>query len=206
MHDTAAHRKPDRRCLYNRASEQRGYFTAAQARACGYSGQLLRYHARTGHMPRIGRGVYRLAEYPSSPTEDVMASWLRAGGHPGVVSHESAMEILRLSDVIPYAVHITIPRSRRYRTAPPGVALHTASRPPARSELVTIDGLPVTSVARTILDVAEAGLSPEQVIAAVCEAVRRGTVESETLLVSAQGRPERVRLLVKRALQEGGVR
>lgn len=117
-----------------------------------------------------------------------------------MVSHDSALEMLRLSDVIPYAVHITVPRSKRYRGAPQGVALHTAKRPPDPADLVTIDGLPVTSAARTILDVAEAGLDPEQLAVAVSQAAQRSIIDVGVLLESARQRPERVPRLVREAL------
>lgn len=121
--------RPDRLCLFGTASEQGGYFTAEQARACGYGFALLSHHAKTGRFIRVRRGLYRLREYPSSPREDVLAAWLALGKDVAVVSHESALDLLDLSDVIPDAAHLTVPRSRA--ATPRGVTPKRRSADPA---------------------------------------------------------------------------
>src|SRR5579875_1262323 len=117
--------RPDRQCLFDTASEQGGYFTAEQARACGCGFALLSHHTKAGRFIRVRRGLYRLREYPSSPREDVLAAWLALGRDVVVVSHDSALDLLDLSDVIPDAVHLTVPRSRRNLPKLPGVKIHT---------------------------------------------------------------------------------
>jgi predicted transcriptional regulator of viral defense system len=64
-----------------------------------------------------------------------MAAACLALGSDALISHESALALLDLSDVIPDAIHIVVPRSRRYRPALPGVRLHTTTRPLARGEI-----------------------------------------------------------------------
>ncbi len=121
------------RCLFETATGQAGYFTAVQARACDYSWALLSHHAARGRFVRVRRGLYRLRDYPSSPREEVMAAWLAAG--PGaVVSHESALDLLGLTDVIPDRINLTVARSTRGRRPPRALAIHTAeqSRHPRR--------------------------------------------------------------------------
>src|SRR5438445_11101254 len=136
MHDIDSSRNQPRRSqLFEIASEQGGYFTAAQAQTCAYSRSLLAHHAKAGRFIRIRQGLYRFREYPSSPREDVIAAWLAAGRETTVVSHESALGILGLSDVVPEAVHLTVPRSKRFRTAPAGLAVHATARPMGRSDL-----------------------------------------------------------------------
>lgn len=92
---------PDRSRLFDLASGQAGYFTTKQAAESGYSRALLAYHAKAGTFVRVRRGLYRLREYPPSPREHVLAAWLAVGKGNAVVSHESALDILELSDVIP---------------------------------------------------------------------------------------------------------
>ena len=195
-------RRPDHRCLFETASEQGGYFTAEQAAGCGFSRASLSYHARRGRFLRVRRGLYRLAEYPSPPHEDLLAAWLVAGRDDAVVSHESALDLLGLSDVIPDRIHLTVPRSKRYRPAGQGVAIHTTTRPLRPTDVLTRDGLPVTSPARSIVDAAEAGTGPEQVVKAAREAVERGLATKTQLLTEAQGRGGRVERLIQRALDE----
>src|SRR5438045_918324 len=122
-------RQPDRSGLFQLASEQRGYFTTTQARDYGYSRALLAHHAKTGTFQRVYAGVYRFRDYPSTPREEIVAAWLVLGKDAAVVSHESALELWGLSDLIPDAIHLTVPRSRRHLPHLPGVMIHTTIRP-----------------------------------------------------------------------------
>ena len=191
---------PDRGYLFDLASEQAGYFTAQQARAAGYSWALLSHHVKGGRFMRIRRGLYRYREYPSSLREDVLAAWLVVGKETTVISHESALDLLNLSDVIPSAVHLTVPRTRRNLPSLPGVKIHTSSRPLRPSDLTFRDGMVVTSATRTILDAAEAGTAPEQIELAVMQAIRRGLAIPDQLQQQAAGRGRRVAALVDGAL------
>lgn len=191
---------PDRARLFETASEQGGYFTAEQARACGYSWALLSHHVKGGRFIRVRRGLYRYREYPSSPREDVLAAWLAVGKGTTVVSHDSALDLLNLSDVIPDAAHLTVPRSRRNLPTLPGVKIHTTVRPLRPNDLTYRDGMVVTSATRTILDAAEAGTAPDQIELAVVQAVERGLATPDQLRQGAAERGRRVAALVEGAL------
>jgi len=196
MHDNGSDRGKARRArLFELASEQGGYFTAAQAQTCGYSRALLAHHAKSGRFTRVRQGLYRFREYPSSPREDVIAAWLANGRETAVVSHESALDILGLSDV-------TVPRSRRYRTPSIGVTVHTTTRRIGKSDVVVREGIRVTGPARSIVDSAEAGTAPEQITAAVGQALDRGITTRSKLLGAARARGGRVERLVRQALEE----
>jgi predicted transcriptional regulator of viral defense system len=186
------------------ASEQGGYFTTAQARGCGYSAPLLTHHVQRGRFIRIRRGLYRLRDYPSSPREDVLAAWLAAGKDGVAVSHESALDLLELSDVIPDAAHVTVPRTRRNLPKLPGVKIHTTVRPLGPRDLTYRDGMVVTSPTRTILDAAEAGVAPDQIERAVVQAVERGLAAPGELRRGAAERGRRVRALIDGALERAG--
>ena len=198
--DAAA--SPDAEGLFLLASEQAGYFTSAQAHAHGYSKQLLAHHAATTRFQRVRRGLYRLRDYPPSPREEVMAAWLAAGQEQAVISHESALELLGLSDVVPGTIHLLLPRARRWFRGPPGVTLHTTSYPLAALDVVTREGMRVTAPVRTILDAAEAGTAPEQIVLAVSQARERGLLTATDLHRAAQERDQRTRRLVDQALRE----
>lgn len=195
--------EPRRQQLFRNASEQAGHFTAAQALACGYSRALISHHAKTGRFVRVHRGVYRLRDYPSAPRGQVVAAWLAAGPGVAVVSHESALELHDLSDVIPDSIHITLPRRRRWYRPPPGVTVHTTDRPPGEDEIVRRLGMRVTDPARSILDAAEWGTEPGQIEKAVRGAVDRAMTTATQLRERARARPARVRRLVERAILSG---
>jgi predicted transcriptional regulator of viral defense system len=196
MHDTAPIR-PDHACLFDAASEQLGYFTAAQATACGIGWDALSRGTARGRYRRIRRGLYRLRDYPSSPHEDVVAAWLALGKERAVVSHESALDLLDLGDLVPDAVHLTVPRSRRYLGDLPGVVVHTSTRPFGPTDTVVREGIRLTSPERTIADAAEIGVSPEQIHLAVGQALRRGLTTLDALNDAARGRGRRVEELVR---------
>jgi predicted transcriptional regulator of viral defense system len=200
MGDTAVHGHDDA-CLFGVASEQHGYFTAKQARGCGVTFDHLSYHAQRGRFIRVRRGLYRLRDYPSFPREDVVAAW-PAVGKKAVVSHESALDLLDLSDVIPNAVHLTVPRSTRHLPTLVGATIHTSTRPFQPADLITRDGIRLTSASRTILDAAQSGVGPEPIEMAVRQALRRGLTTSRRLEQDARGRSQRVYRLVTGALQQ----
>ncbi len=192
---------PDHDFLFAVASEQHGYFTARQARSCGFGFELLSYHTRQGRFSRTYRGVYRLRDYPSSAWEEVVAAWLAVGKEKAVVSHESALDLLDLSDIIPNAVHLTVPRSTRHLPDLRSVQIHTTSRPLTPQDLTYREGIRLTSVARTIADAAEAGSGPEQIELAIDQALQRGLTTRKRLEMAASVRSRRVQDLVQRAIE-----
>jgi predicted transcriptional regulator of viral defense system len=188
---------PDHQKLYEIAEQQAGYFTAAQAQAVGFSRPLLSYHTKTGRFGRISQGIYRLSQFPGSPYEDLFVAWLRTGPD-SVISHESALAVYELSDVLPGEVHVIIPRTASRRRK--GIRLHTNR---LRSDEVTMRaGLPITTVARTIADVIASGLAQEQVGQAIREALQRGLTTRESLLAQAARRGGQIGQVLQRLLQQ----
>ncbi|MBA3866405.1 MAG: hypothetical protein H0X42_08700 [Solirubrobacterales bacterium] len=189
--------------LYREAEAQAGYFTAPQAVDAGMDRSTLHFHARPGgRYERVRRGLYRLRRFPSSPQEHVMAAWLPLRGAGAVVSHESALELLGLSDVIPDAVDLTVPRSERGTRPRAGVRLHTSGHPARGKEVRQIAGLPVTGPERSIFDALESGAQPEQIEMAIHQALGRGLTTPSRLRRSADSRPDRVRRFVERTVEE----
>lgn len=193
--------QPDTADLFQIASGQQGYFTARQAHESGISNDLVKHHLRSGKFIRAHRGVYRFRDYPSSPREHVAAAWLAVGKDDAAISHESALDLLDLTDIIPYGIHITIPRKRRYVRHIPGITLHTTIGEFSPQELQTVDGVRVTSATRTIVDVAEAGTSTEHVERAVSEALPAGMTSAGRLRAAAASRSHRVQRVIEQAIE-----
>jgi predicted transcriptional regulator of viral defense system len=188
--------KPDYDQLYEIAEAQAGYFTARQARQAGFTWERLSGNSKNGRFIRVAQGIYRLSHFPGSPYEDLFVAWLRAGKY-SVISHESALAIYDLSDVIPGQVHLIVPRtaSRRRR----GMRLHTNRLRP--DEVTSRIGLPVTTIPRTIVDVISSGVANEQIIRAIYEALQRGLVTREDLLGVAKQRGGHVYQIIQFALE-----
>jgi predicted transcriptional regulator of viral defense system len=188
--------------LYRIAESQAGYFTAEQALDAGMDRSTLIHHARPGgRYERVRRGLYRLRHFPSTPHEHVVAAWLDLPS-PAVVSHESALELYELSDVIPTAVHITLPREKRGQRPRSGVRFHVLTNPPGPDEIRRVDGVLATSPERTIVDSLEAGTQPEQIELSVRQALERGLTTPRRLRAAATNRPTRVRRFIDRVLSE----
>lgn len=134
--------------LYPLAERRAGYLTTAQAAEVGVSRQQLSYLARTGSLERVAHGIYRLRRFPTQRFEDVIVACLWAGDD-AVASHDTALAIYELTDAMPAAIHVSVPRPFRGRR--PGVTVHAA--PLDDSDRSERDGVPVTTVARTIADV-----------------------------------------------------
>lgn len=194
---TQSKRSPNPHKLYQIAEQQAGYFTAQQARAAGFTPPLLSYHTQTGHLLRIKRGIYRLAQFPEMPFADLFVAWLQAG-KDAVISHDSALAVYELSDVLPSEIHVTVPRTASRRR--PGIRLHTNRL--TRREITRRAGLPVTTVPRTLADVSASGLGEEQIHQAIREALARGLVTEKTLLNYARRRGGRMARVVSRAFKE----
>lgn len=148
-HTTFTPVRPNHLYLYEIAARQHGYFTAAQARECGFSGWLLAYHVASGRYEHVRWGLYRLRAYPSGPRDEVMAAWLAVGKELAVVSYDSALDLLNLSDVIPDAVHLTMPRARRKFRSLPGTVVHTTTRPFGAGDLTEREGIRLTAPPRS---------------------------------------------------------
>ncbi len=186
---------PDHDHLYRTAEAQAGYFTAAQARHAGFSRALLSYYAQTNLFERIRPGIYRLKRFPASPNEDFFVAWLRAGPQ-SVISYDSALALYDLSDLLPDAIHLIVPRtaSRRH----PGLRLHTNRLEP--EDVTHYAGLSVTTVPRTIVDMIVSGLSEDLVKQAIDDALRRGLTTTEQLWDAANRQGGRALRLIELAL------
>jgi predicted transcriptional regulator of viral defense system len=180
MHDTGG---PDIRALETEAYEQHGYFTSGQARAHGVSSQLLNHHVRRGRYEPVRRGLYRLQGFPRSEHDEMREKWMAVGAEKAVLSHQSALALLELSDAIPNAVHLLVPRRHRGLRRPSGVVLHTR---PDEQVVPTVwrHGLPLTAPARTLVDAVDE-LQPEQAAMAVRQALRRGLLTERQLTEEA---------------------
>jgi predicted transcriptional regulator of viral defense system len=182
--------------LYNLAEPQSGYFTAAQAREAGYSQRQLTYYVHAGRFQRIYPGIYRLAQYPGGPHEDLYVAQLRCGPSCAI-SHDTALAYYGLSDVLPGRIHVTIPRTASHRHAL--LQIHTNRL--GADDVRNVGGLRITTVTRTIADVASAGLADELVVQAAREAIERGMVVESSLLDYARRRGGRMLRLVTEAVR-----
>ena len=166
---------PDWDRLYETALGQEGHFTTQQALDAGYSSQLLVKYLNSGKIVRVRRTVYRLKHFPPGQQEDLVALWLWSD-RAGIFSHETALMLHELSDVLPARAHLTVPAKwrRRRLQVPDGVVLHYADVP--KRDRAWVGAVPVTSPARTLADCAADYVSPDFLSSAISQALARGMV------------------------------
>ncbi|RIE16078.1 type IV toxin-antitoxin system AbiEi family antitoxin domain-containing protein [Candidatus Cryosericum septentrionale] len=175
------------------ASRQQGYFTARQALEAGYSYPSQYYQNETGNWIREGYGVYRIADYTAADRPDLVlwSLWSRdrKGKPQGVFSHETALSIHELSDVMPVSLHMTVPPSfRRSARTPTVLVIHRATLDLA--DVQVMEGYSVTRPLRTIIDVAAAAtISSDLLQQAIRQALQRGLVQRDDLTRASRLNP-----------------
>lgn len=128
------------------AVPQRGAFSIAQAVACRASYSAIRRRCETGRWLRGPTPVLQLPGFPPSFRQYLWWALLIAG-EGAMVSHWSAGALHHLTGFPPTRFTITVPHGRLHENA---VARVFQTQAPAVP--VIVDGLPVTPVARTLVD------------------------------------------------------
>jgi hypothetical protein len=132
------------------AAEHHGIFDLRAARGVGITYEEVRAAARRGDLICIHRGVFRFAGAPWTWEGELLAAcW--AAGHRGFASHQSAAELRVLPGGSRAFVVVTCPRWRRAHH--PAIVVHESTNWDSR-DVDTINGIPVSSAALTLLQLA----------------------------------------------------
>lgn len=160
------------------ALEQHGVFTAQQARKAGVTKQAVFEMVKRGRLAKVAHGLYRDPIVPVTRLTPYVAAVLWPQGVTGVLSHETALDLMELSDANPGQIHLTVPKKHRprRRQPPPGVVLHFADLEP--EDVGSVDGLPVTTAARTIRDCAAANIGPALLRQALADGQKKGWLDA----------------------------
>jgi very-short-patch-repair endonuclease/predicted transcriptional regulator of viral defense system len=156
---------------------QHGVVARWQLLELGMSAPAIRHRLSTARLHRIERGVYAVGR----PTVTRRGRWMAAvlGGGPGaVLSHGSAAALWSFGEEVDGRIEISVPVDSSRRR--PTVEVHR--RPGLRQgDMTKHDGIPVTGVPRTLVDIA-ARLGRARLERAVNEADRLELVNPEVLL------------------------
>jgi very-short-patch-repair endonuclease len=133
------------------AERQHGVVSLSQLQFMGLSSRAVRDRVAAGRLTRIHRGVYAVGHGRLTGHGRWMAAVL-ALGDGAVLSHRSAAALHGIRPDNRATTDITLPsRSARPR---PGIRVHKSSTLTA-ADVTTMDGIRCTTVARTLLDMAE---------------------------------------------------
>jgi predicted transcriptional regulator of viral defense system len=131
------------------ARRQHGVVSFRQLRAIGLGEDAIAYRAKTGRLHRIHRGVYAPGHAILSLKAQFMAAAL-AAGDGAAISHAAAAHLLGLLSF--NATRIDVSSSRRLQ--PTATLRPHQTRTLGPQDVTTVDGIPTTTVARTLLDLA----------------------------------------------------
>jgi very-short-patch-repair endonuclease len=144
---------PRDRAVVAIAGRQHGVVTTAQAEAAGVDRRALARRAARGWLVRCHQGVYRVAPLTARYGREMAA--VLAIGEGAVLSHQSAAAIWGLMRAPNGDVHVSV--ARRGRRSRPGIRVHQT----LSIEAAVHSGLPLTTPARTLKDLARTLTSDE---------------------------------------------
>lgn len=185
--------------LFAIADHQQGYFTSKQAVTSGYFRTNFHRYLASGEWIKEQRGIYRLAHYPITSHPDLVLWGLWScnvkGEVQGVWSHETALEIYELSDVMPSKMHMTVPIGfRKWKSIPKNLVLHFAEL--SEKEVIAQQGYLVTTPLRTIVDIIKEGKLSEDLMAqAIQDGMRKGLISRKELHEKATNDSKLMRIL-----------
>jgi predicted transcriptional regulator of viral defense system len=133
------------------AERQHGVVSLPQLKALGLGTDAVAKRVAAGRLIRIHRGVYAVGHGRLTLHGYWMAAVL-AYGPKALLSHRSAAALHGIRPDNRSNIDVTVPgRSARSR---PGIGVH-ASTTLTAAEITTVDGIPCTTIARTLLDLAD---------------------------------------------------
>jgi very-short-patch-repair endonuclease len=156
------------------ALRQRGLFTDLQGRSAGLSRGVQDHLLRTGEIVSVDHNVYRSALTPPSWEQRLLAACL-AG--PAVASHRSAGALWHVPDLERISLEVTALRHRRRKAS--DVVWHESLFLDPR-DVTELEGIPVTSATRTVLDLAGV-LDDDALVRVVDDVLRRNLSSIERL-------------------------
>jgi very-short-patch-repair endonuclease len=129
------------------AGRQHGVATTEQLEALGFARSTIAHWAKVGRLHRLHRGVYAVGHMAIAWEGRCLAAVLARPD--AVASHRTAAWIHGLLRSRPGTIHLTAPTRQRLKR---DFVVHFAMLEP--DDCTTVDGIPVTSPARTVLDLA----------------------------------------------------
>jgi very-short-patch-repair endonuclease len=154
------------------ASEQMGVVSRRQLLEAGLSRKSVGNRVRSGHLVRLHRGVYAVG-HARLRREGVWLAAVLAAGPEAVLSHRDAAGLHGLRPANHAQVDVTTTDRGRGRGGDPGIRIHR-TRSLDAEDATTVHGIPVTTVARTLVDLA--GVVPRDHLARVVKEAEQRNV------------------------------
>lgn len=182
------------------AAAQWGVVSRGQLLDAGVPPTTLGDRVRSGRLIRVHRGVYAVGHARLRREGRWLAAVL-AVGSGAVLSHRDAAGLHDLRPANHARVDVTTTRQSR---AIEGIAIHR-TRVLDAEDIATLSGIPVTTVARTLVDLASLRLPHDHLTKAIKEAERQRTFdlrEVEAAMARTRGRTGRGHRALRQAIEE----
>lgn len=180
------------------AARQHGVVAREQLLAAGVPAHRIAYRVKSGRLHQLFRGVYRVGPL-AVPHEAAMAAVL-ACGREALLSHRAAAELWQLLPPRSGAIMDVIIR-RSCRRPGRGVRVHRVATLRA-DESTHLDGIPLTTAARTLLDLAGC-VEESELERALAHADRLGLADRDDIARLLVQHPRRAGARSLRALVAG---
>lgn len=178
-------------------SASEGVFTTAQAERLSIPRNAIAKACEAGRLVRIAHGAYRMAGVPASQLDDLAALWkltdpakmtyerMQADAWDGIaVAGSTAASILGIGDFYLSPYRILSPRRINSRNAESRFGV----RDVFRDDVSFVEGVPVTGVERTLVDLVLDGEEPSLVEDAFADALARGLDKGKLERLAAETR------------------
>ena len=184
------------------ARRQWGVVSRRQLGVLGFSAHGIAEWIRTGRLIPLHRGVYAVG-HDRLTLEGRWLAAVIACGRGAVLSHLAAAQLWEIRRSSAAVTDVTVP-SRTGRISRRGIRIHRSGRL-GPDEVTTRRGIPVTTVARTLLDLADV-LDDQALRRTVTEAEYRNVFDLTTLNAVVQANPGRRGAKLMRAVEAAGHR
>jgi very-short-patch-repair endonuclease len=173
--------------LVELARRQWGVVTREQLMESGLGTRGISDWVRSGRLVRLYRGIYAYG-HDRLRIEGRWLAAVMACGPGAVLSHRDAAQLWEIRQSSSSMIDVTVP-SQNGRIRRRGIRVHRSGRL-AAEEVTTRSGIPVTTVARTLLDLADV-LDRQALRRAVTEAEYRNRFDLTSLNAVVEGNPGR---------------
>jgi hypothetical protein len=156
------------------AARQHGVVSRPQLIALGASDAAIAWGVRSSSLHRVHQGVYAVG-YEAGTIESRWMAAVLACGPDAALSHLDAAALWKINDALGPRVHVLTRRNQRCE----GLWVHRARRRHP-DDLTTHQGIPVTTVARTLVDLTEL-VGHDRILRAMREAEYLGLLDHDLL-------------------------
>jgi hypothetical protein len=182
---------------------QWGVVSRRQLMVLGFSARGVEEWVRTGRLVPLHRGVFAVGHDRLRPEGHWLAAVMSCGAG-AVLSHRAAARLWEIRHSDSGLIDVTVPSQNGRRSRRQGLRVHRSGRL-AAEEVTVRHGIPVTTVARTLLDLADV-LDDQALRRAVTEAEYRNIFDLTALIAVVQNNPGRRGAKLMRAVEAAGHR